>query len=1250
MDSRVVGLLVLGVGLVCLGAVGTVSGETQFDQSHTVQHSDGAHLADAEMTVENNTSDERADPNSAVVGPFDEPGVYEVTVTDVSAISVEVIGPGGGGGAEDTSDTGGVADGGDGGYIHAKFNVSEFSQIQITVGSGGGGGEPGSPGAGGDGYYDGADGGLQDTLIGGWHSSGGGGGGVTVVEGVHNGTTEPLAAAGGGGGGGAWDTYLTGSDNTGGGGGAAGGVGGTAEGDPIAGGGSDGNDAEQASGPIPNDIGGDGGNSQPNSVGSAGDGGTWVNNEFVDTIEEALPGGGGEGGSGASGTAEAGADGAVTLNPVIVIESLELPDTVTPEENLTVGYTLANTGNAAGTESFVDLMVNGTDAAFDDSDENVTVSPGELVNGTLTFDGVDEYFSAGDTIEFSVELWDFGDAESGAVSVESGADLVVDSLDYPTVIDPSEDLTVDYTVANVGTASGTESAVELSVAGTVEDTDTDVTVGSGGTADGTLTFTDVEESYGDGETVQFTVSLSDFGDSQSGATDVQDIGDGPALVVGNVDAPTSIPATGDLTVGYTIENAGDEAGTEGAVELLVDGAVEDTDTDVAVGAGETTGGTLTYENVDQAYAPGETVQFTVSLSDFGDSRDGETDLLADGEINLALEPSSAVVDPGTVKTYEVVVEGADSGILGYQGVVVDIGDTSAGNITGFDEQFDEGDGAFSASEVRNGGETLYLEAATGGSFTDPGGSLTIATFDVEAVGGAGAATDLSFDGNAPQTVAEFETGEPYTVDTYKNANLVLDAGDGPNLVLSDVQAPAEVNPSEDLTVNYTVENFGDESGTESAVELLVDGTTEATDTSVTVGAGEAADGSLTFDGVGGYEPGETVEWTVALADFGDSQSGQTQVPGPNLTITSLEYPDTVSISEDLAVNYTVENAGDAEGTESAVELLVDGTTEATDTDVTVGAGETASGSLVFSGVGDEFSPGETIEFTVELSDFGDTESGETGVEETSTAEFTVSIEGTNSPVTMGNDVSVTASVENTGDAEGTQSLGLSVGSLGTSSTSVTLAPGDSTTETLTVGTTQGDIGVYTAETTIDGDSDTATVEVVPDTGPPEFQVDSVETNAPLVEGETLELTVSVENIGSIAGIQTVTAEAVDMGQTSTEFSLDPGEFGQATMELDTDIGDTGEHVVVVETANHSMPETVELHLPVIPGYDETPRDSNGDELYEDIDGDGSFDIFDVQTLFNNLNHQAVQDHGWAYDFNNDDDVTIFDVQTMFNQL
>ena len=76
-------------------------------------------------------------------------------------------------------------------------------------------------------------------------------------------------------------------------------------------------------------------------------------------------------------------------------------------------------------------------------------------------------------------------------------------------------------------------------------------------------------------------------------------------------------------------------------------------------------------------------------------------------------------------------------------------------------------------------------------------------------------------------------------------------------------------------------------------------------------------------------------------------------------------------------------------------------------------------------------------------------------------------------------------------------------------------------------------------------------------------------------------------------------------------------------------------------------------LPPLPGFENAPQDLDNDTLYEDIDGDGEFTIFDVQALFEGLDSDSVQSHLGAFNFNDDEnpqEVTIFDVQGLFEQL
>lgn len=87
-----------------------------------------------------------------------------------------------------------------------------------------------------------------------------------------------------------------------------------------------------------------------------------------------------------------------------------------------------------------------------------------------------------------------------------------------------------------------------------------------------------------------------------------------------------------------------------------------------------------------------------------------------------------------------------------------------------------------------------------------------------------------------------------------------------------------------------------------------------------------------------------------------------------------------------------------------------------------------------------------------------------------------------------------------------------------------------------------------------------------------------------------------------------------------------------------------------EDPNSNDEESLES-LPAVGGND-PPMDIDSDGLYEDIDGNGEADIFDVQTLYDNLDTSAVQDNAEVYNFSDGDptEVTILDVQELYNQI
>jgi len=114
--------------------------------------------------------------------------------------------------------------------------------------------------------------------------------------------------------------------------------------------------------------------------------------------------------------------------------------------------------------------------------------------------------------------------------------------------------------------------------------------------------------------------------------------------------------------------------------------------------------------------------------------------------------------------------------------------------------------------------------------------------------------------------------------------------------------------------------------------------------------------------------------------------------------------------------------------------------------------------------------------------------------------------------------------------------------------------------------------------------------------------------------------------------------------------------------LDDQITDQpGRHVVTadVDFSFEDLDAVLDISLgpPPLPGNESQPQDLDftPDGTFEDVDGNGEFNIFDVQAFFINFNSGPVQDNAGAFKFSDPDaenpgEVNIFDVQSLFLAL
>lgn len=148
----------------------------------------------------------------------------------------------------------------------------------------------------------------------------------------------------------------------------------------------------------------------------------------------------------------------------------------------------------------------------------------------------------------------------------------------------------------------------------------------------------------------------------------------------------------------------------------------------------------------------------------------------------------------------------------------------------------------------------------------------------------------------------------------------------------------------------------------------------------------------------------------------------------------------------------------------------------------------------------------------------------------------------------------------------------------------------------------------------------------------------------VVDG-TVEDSITVDENGQFGG----------SGEFDDKLAVNAGAGSEVLFTIDSPDGTVALDTVNLTTAD----EVVEISLtfPVasfaeidVNGDGNVSTDTTGDGLLNDVDGDGEFDIFDVQTFFNNYNKPIVQDNAAAFDFDSDGEVDIFDVQTLFDRL
>jgi hypothetical protein len=349
------------------------------------------------------------------------------------------------------------------------------------------------------------------------------------------------------------------------------------------------------------------------------------------------------------------------------VADLDVPAELVAGEDVSVGYTVENTGTFTDTQN-VTFAVDGVEQQVDAS---VTLDAGETTDGEFAYTpGADATTgltlavgTADDTAEVNISV---------AAPADGGFTVGIDGTSAP--VTPGGSLAVTATVENVGAQADTRS---VTLAGSALATNsTQVSLDSGESTTVTLSGQVADTAAG---TLDATVETPD--DAASVAVSVDGGDSDPAAVFDIVgfDAPSEIEAGAALTVSYEVENTGDGAGTQD-ITFTAGGTTVDTAGDVTLDPGETRSDTFTYGTSGDA-----TGAVTVEVGTDDDSASTDVSLSATtpgGEVVASLATASGAVGEtvgvdldvlsvdGTTRpfgSYTIVLT-YDTSVLSFQGL------------------------------------------------------------------------------------------------------------------------------------------------------------------------------------------------------------------------------------------------------------------------------------------------------------------------------------------------------------------------------------------------------------------------------------------------------------------------------------------------------------------------------------------------------------------------------------------------------
>jgi subtilisin family serine protease len=242
-------------------------------------------------------------------------------------------------------------------------------------------------------------------------------------------------------------------------------------------------------------------------------------------------------------------------------------------------------------------------------------------------------------------------------------------------------------------------------------------------------------------------------------------------------------------------------------------------------------------------------------------------------------------------------------------------------------------------------------------------------------------------------------------------------------------------------------------------------------------------------------------------------------------------------------------------------------------------------------------------------------------------------------------------IENTGDLTDTQNVTLNLSLAGQSysfPTPTTLAGGESTQVDLSI--TFGSFPRIEGTQEITTADDSASSSMVYQDAA--HRVQSTSAADSVAAGNPAEIEATIENIGELDLAQQVTLTFAGRSVDAKSVSIASGSTGTVTLSAPTENILPGTYsYTVTDPADNTSTGEVTITEPEVPSVNgNQPTDPDGDGVHEDLNGDGTADVLDVQVLFSNLESETIQNNPSLFDYNGNGEVDISDVQALYAEV